>query len=88
MNKPGVKAMIDRLTARGGEVISPERLVEGCLDQMGAISVSPDTQSALVRFASTGGDLRLSASGPDEQARRRVAELLQLAAATHEFQRN
>ena len=87
-NKPGVKAMIDRVMADGGaRVISPEHLVDSCLDQMGAISVSEDTRAALVEFASPGGDLRLTDEGPDEEAESRVAQVLRLAAATHEFQR-
>ncbi len=84
---PGVRAMIERIMADSGSVMLAERLVDGCLDQMGAISVSPQTRSTLVDFASRGGDLDLSTPEAQQQAQQRVAETLQLVAATHEFQR-
>ena len=83
----GVKAMIGRIMAARGGTVSPERLVEGCLEQMGEISVSDETRASLLEFASKGGDLDVSAAGP-ESSERRVAEMLQLVAATHEFQRS
>ena len=87
VNQPGVRGMIDKIIADGPDVISPECLVDGCLDQMGSISVSQDTRSALLKFASKGGDFRVSPAEPDEEDRQRVAELLGLAAAAIEFQR-
>ena len=35
MKIPGARAMVGEVLASGGEVISPESLVDGCLDQMG-----------------------------------------------------
>ena len=87
VNKPGVKAMIGKMMADSGEVMSADRLVESCLDQMGAISVSQETRSVLTEFASRGGDLDLSTPEAQKQAEQRIAETLQLVAATHEFQR-
>ena len=84
VNKPGARAMIDRVMS-GGDTISPERLVDGCLDQMGAVAVSEDSRASLLKFASSGGDLHTAE--PDDKARQRVAEMLQLVAATPEFQR-
>ena len=86
-NQPGVRGMIDKIIDDGPDVISPELLVDGCLDQMGSISVSEETRSALLKFASEGGDLQVKPADPDEEARQRVAELLGLAAAAIEFQR-
>ena len=86
-SKPGVKGMIERIWSSGQGAISPEALVDACLDQMGACSVSEETRSALLGFASQGGDLDPGASEPDDQAQRRVADMLQLVAATSEFQR-
>ncbi len=61
--------------------------MKGCLDQLGAIRVSDGTQAALVEFATRGGDLRIDDRGPSDQARQRVAEVLQLVAVSPEFQR-
>ena len=85
--KPGVKAMIEEITAVGDEIVSPDRLVDACLDRLGAVSVSEDTRSALVELALKEGDLHLGTTGPDEAAQKRVAKMLQLIAATPEFQR-
>ena len=87
-HNPGVRAMIDAITAHGSGVLPPERLVEACLDQLGAIAVSPETRTTLVAFASNGGDLLLRDPESDQQVRQKVADVLQMAAATHDFQRS
>ena len=84
---PGVRGMTNKIMAGGPGVISPDQLVDGCLDQMGSISVSEETRSALLEFASQGGVLPVSGDAADEEARRRVAEIFGLAAASVEFQR-
>jgi uncharacterized protein (DUF1800 family) len=75
-NKPGVKAMVDSILANESEGLSKEQLLDLCLDQMGAISVSDETRDVLVRFAEQGSN-----------SRQDVAQLLRLAASTREFQR-
>ena len=90
VNKPGVRAMVERIVAEAahdGGVISPEELVDGCLEQMGAISVSAETRVGLVEFASREGALKVRGPEPDEEVRRRVADVMKLASATPEFQR-
>ena len=72
--KPGVKALVDRICAGGGD-LSPERLVDLCLYELGALSVSDGTRDALVRLAEEGG-----------HARERVEHLLRLTASSREFQ--
>ena len=86
-DKPGVKAMIGRLLADSDGPISPEQLVKGCLDQLGAVWVADDTRSALVEFVSAGGKIQLSDDEHEGETERRVAEMLQLVASTPEFQR-
>ena len=88
MNRPGVRAMIGRITSDGERTISPEGLVEECLDQMGAIAVSDETRSVLINFASRRGDLQLDAAASDEDAQRRIAGMLRMVASTQEFQRS
>ena len=73
-NKPGVKAMIDNIRKDGIQEISPESLVDRCLDEMGALSVSDETRETLVSFAE------------DERGRPNVEQLLRLSASTREFQ--
>ena len=75
--KPGIRAMITRINARLSETASPDRLVDACLEEVGALSVDEETRRELVRFLSQGGN-------PDTQ---RIAGALQMVAATQEFQR-
>ena len=50
------------------------------------ISVSDDTRASLVDYAADGGELVADPELSDGN-RERVAQLLQMIAATHEFQR-
>ena len=58
---------------------SPARLGEACLDRLGVIEVSDETREVLERFADKSGE---------ERTREKVANLLRLATATHEFKRS
>ena len=77
---PGVRDIVNRLKAQGD--LSPEQLVEGCLDRMGPLTVDQGTRKELVDQASSAGTLRWSS--PD--AENRVSSMLQLIASTREFQ--
>ena len=59
VTKPRVRSPIDRL-ADEGEVLTPDGLVDRCLDLVGPIPVAEETRSALVEFAGLNGDLDLS----------------------------
>ena len=59
---------MDRITARADGPLTPDALVDGCLDEVGALAVSDATRSALLEFASTE-----SADAPREK----VAQMLQ-----------
>ena len=87
LDAPGVRAIVERIKSRLGPMISPERLVDGCLDQMGAISVSPESRDVLIQFASEQGDLTVDSPDANGHADRRVTDTMQVIAATHEFQR-
>lgn len=87
-SKPGVQAMIERIASNSESVTSSEDLVDACLDQVGAIAVSDDTRKVLIDFASLGGEVQLGPSNSDDDARHRIAEVLQMVASTHEFQRS
>ena len=86
VQNPGVQAMIERIAAEDGGVLSPERLVDRCLDVLGPVSVSDDTRASLVRFATIQGDVQLSGHQPGDEAEQRVGNMLRLIASTKEFQ--
>ena len=76
-DKPGIRAMIGRISAELSESTSPERLVDACLEEVGSLEVDEDTRRVLVNFSSQSSDAD----------RQRIADVLQMIAATQEFQR-
>ena len=86
VQQPGVQAIIKRLASEDGGVLTPEQLVDRCLDLLGPIEVSDETHAALVEFAAGQGDLSLEDRQPGDESERRVGDLLRLAASTREFQ--
>jgi hypothetical protein len=82
VNLPGVRDLINRLKAMGN--LSPEALVDACLDLMGPLEVGTETRRELIEQARDGGALHWDA--PD--AEQRVTEMLQLIVAMREYQFN
>jgi len=84
IDKPGVRKTIDRLRAMGE--LTPEELVDACVDLIGPLRIRESTRSALVDFAAKGGNLVLTPG--DRAAEQRVGEMLSMVVATREFQLN
>jgi len=81
--QPGVRAIIERLRAQG-PTLSPERLVDACLDLMGPLTVAESTRAELITHAATAGDVRFDAD--DETAVARIKDILQLIVSMREYQ--
>jgi hypothetical protein len=81
---PGVRAIINRLKAKG--TLSPEQLVDGCLDLLGPMEVAPETRQELVDQAKEWGQLSWDSESNAQAADKRVGEMLQLIVATREYQ--
>jgi hypothetical protein len=77
---PGVRAIVTRLRAEGA-TLSPERLVDGCLELLGGYRLEAETYQELVALARSGGDIRTNAEDFDA----RVAQMLQSIVATTEY---
>ena len=75
LTKPGVRAMIDGIMAKSADP-TPNDLIDLCIERLGFISISDETRDVLLRVAQEGKH------SPDK-----VAQVLRLAATTHEFQR-
>jgi uncharacterized protein (DUF1800 family) len=86
VQRPGVRAIIDRIAEGAAGPLSPEEVVDRCLDLAGPIAVSESTWSTLVEYAGRQGDLDLSGHKPGDAAEQRVGNLLRLLASTREFQ--
>ena len=77
-------ASSDRVASDDG-AITPEALVDRCLDMMGPLQVSEQTRWELVAHAEDEGALSWE-SADYENSSRRVADMLALVAATTEYQ--
>ena len=81
---PGVHAMIERLKAMG--VLSPDQLVDGCLDLLGPVQVDPETRRELTEQANEWGKLSWDSDANALTAAKRATEMMQLIVATREYQ--
>ena len=84
VGRPGTKAIIERLTARG--TLTPEQLVDACLDLMGPLQVTEESRQELLDFAKEEGQLGWNTEQDAESSTHRVRELLQLIVALREYQ--
>jgi hypothetical protein len=85
VTKPGVQAIIERLSALGA-TLTPEALVDHCLDLMGSLSVGNETRQALLRYAQNSGEWRFGTPEERQASAVRVGRLLQLIVVSKEYQ--
>ena len=81
---PGVQDIVTRIQSQG--TISPEQLVESCLDLMGPMEVGENTLQQLLVQATHGGEVRWGSPEESEASALKVSEMLQLIAASREYQ--
>jgi hypothetical protein len=79
---PGVRAIINRLKAKGN--LSPDQLVDGCLDLLGPMVIRDDTKQELAAQAKEWG--QISWDSDPQLADTRTSQMLQLIVATREYQ--
>jgi hypothetical protein len=80
VNLPGVRDIIARLRAEG-PTLSPERLVDGCLELLGGYKLADETHNELVALARNSGEIRTGDAGFPQRA----AQMLQSIVATTEY---
>ena len=85
VSKPGVRAIIERLSVES-EPLSPEQLLDECLDLLGPMTVSDDTRSTLLTKARSGGGLRFGTEKQRAESEAQIANMLQLVVSTREYQ--
>ena len=81
VNLPGIRAIVDRLGSEGA-TLSPERLVDGCLELVGGYKLPEETRSQLLARAQMAGELHTGT----EEFTRQVAQMLQMIVASQEYQ--
>ena len=79
--------LFDSVETDNGVAVSPERLVDICLDHLGSINVQDDTRSKLVDFAAQNGEVHIMDNGLDESSKVNISGILKLIVASPEFQR-
>ena len=84
-NKPGLRDMINRIRSHGTS-LSPEELVDACLDLMGPITVSQNTRQDIVGHIETGGEIRFESGDEARSPAERIKEVLQLIVTSREYQ--
>jgi hypothetical protein len=85
VTRPGVQAIIERLSAPG-TTLTPDALVDHCLDLMGPLTVGNETRQALLRYAQSDGECRFSTPEERQASAVRVGRVLQLIVASKEYQ--
>ena len=75
--KPGVNSMIDRIASSNGN-LSPDDLVESCLDILGPMSVSEKSRDELVQQAAD--------EKGNQTTEKRIRAMLQMIVSTREYQ--
>ena len=83
-NKPGVKAIIDRVRASGH--VTPTELVNQLLELAGLLEIDAATGEALIAHAESEGELDWSSDSTIEASTARVVRMLTLVVATREYQ--
>ena len=86
-SKPGVRAIIDRIARHAGDSeLSPEELVDACLDVLGPLEALDSTRGSLVYYASKYGRLSFSDEQAASRAEEAVVALIQMIVSTQEYQ--
>ena len=83
-SRPGMGVLLARLKAHGE--LTPDGLVDRCLDLIGPLDVQPEVRQRLVEHASEGGPVRWGPAPEADTSQKRVGEMLQMIASLREFQ--
>ncbi|MDA1228918.1 MAG: DUF1800 domain-containing protein [Chloroflexi bacterium] len=85
LSKPGIQDVISRVSPAGTS-LSPEELVDRCLDLVGPIEVCEATREGLMRYAESEGEVTFQSESDRERSGVRIGRVLQLISASREFQ--
>jgi hypothetical protein len=69
-----------------GTTLTPEALVDHCLELVGALTVGHETHQALLRYAQNGSALCFGTPEERQASAVRVGRVLQLIVASKEYQ--
>ena len=85
--RPGVRQIINRIGhAAGDDDLSPEGLVNACLEVLGPMEVLDSTRANLTEFAGIHGRLNFSDEDRAADTNEAVMNLILLIVSTQEYQ--
>ena len=84
---PGSQQLFDRVASENSAEISPERVIDICLDHIGSLSIHQDTRSKLIEYANENGGVKLSGSQINDSGKEIISGIVKLIASTPEFQK-
>lgn len=87
-SNPGINRMIGRIVKASEGSTDRGSLVDLCLSELGAVSVSDETRAALVEFTERIQGVPNLNEGQNVRMRQDVSNVLRLAATTAEYQRS
>ena len=86
-DKPGVKAIIDRVkTSVGSGALTTDQLVDRLLEILGPMETLDSTRQGLINFASKFGDVSFENDEAVEKAETAIVSVTQLIVVTQEYQ--
>jgi hypothetical protein len=86
-DKPGIRSIIDRVeTSAGGDELSPEKLVDRCLEILGPMESMDSTRQGLINYAAKFGSVSFDDDDSTANAEDAVVALIQIIVATQEYQ--
>lgn len=83
--KPGIREFVRRLSSNGGS-LTPQELIDRCLDLLGPLEVDPQTREGLLEHASSAGVLSFDGDADGNESAARVAAMLQLIVSSVDYQ--
>jgi uncharacterized protein (DUF1800 family) len=83
-SKPGIQNIVHRVRAQGE--LSPEELVDVCLDLMGPLTVMAKTRKQLLEHALESGPLRWDTAADAAASDEKIGVMLQLIVSMREYQ--
>ena len=81
---PGVRSMVELVKAQGP--LTPEQLVDQCLEVVGSLEVGESTRQELLDQAQEGSDLSWATEEECDASEKKIGVLLALIAASRDYQ--
>ena len=83
--QPGIRAILDTLLERG-PTISPDALVDGCLELLGCVKLEPENRQQLMHQIVRSGEIRTDGADHRRAAEEVILRALKMIGSTREYQ--